>query len=100
MVPDPGAFKPGRPKEAYLAFGGGSHECLGREIAIVFGVEMLKLAAGLKSLRPAPGEMGDLKTVAIGQQRLYLNEDWSKLTSDATSKSSLFFYGRRIADEI
>jgi cytochrome P450 len=90
VVPNPSAFKPGRPKEAYLAFGEGAHECLGREIVIVFGVEMLKLAAGLKNLRPAPGEMGELKTVMIGQQRMYLNEDWSQLTSDATSKFSVF----------
>lgn len=53
----------------------------------MYCVEMIKLAAGLKNLRPAPGDMGLLKTVMVGQERLYLSEDWSTLTMDATSKS-------------
>lgn len=52
----------------------------------MYCVEMVKLAAGLKNLRPAPGDMGLLKTVMVGQERLYLSEDWSALTMDATSK--------------
>ena len=86
-------FKPSRPQEAYLAFGSGAHECLGREISIMFGVEMLKLAASMKNLRPAPGDMGQLKRVVVGQQHLYLTEDWSKLTTDATSKFCIFSAG-------
>ncbi|KUJ23290.1 uncharacterized protein LY89DRAFT_777069 [Mollisia scopiformis] len=85
FVPEPMAFKPGRPKEAYAQFGWGAHECLGREIAIMFCVELIKLVAGLKNLRPAPGDMGEFKSIVVGQQKNCLSEDWSKLTLDPTN---------------
>ncbi|CZR54744.1 related to linoleate diol synthase [Phialocephala subalpina] len=84
-VLDPKAFKLGRPKEAYLQFGWGPHQCLGREISIMYLVEMIKLAATLKELRPAPGDMGILKRVIVNNQRQYLSENWSALTFDATT---------------
>lgn len=56
-------------------------------------VEMIKLTATLKELRPAPGEMGVLKAVTVNNQRHYLSENWSALTHDATSKSNYRFHG-------
>lgn len=49
-------------------------------------VEMIKLVATLKELRPAPGDMGILKRVTVNNQRQYLSENWSALTLDATSE--------------
>ncbi|KAI1159386.1 hypothetical protein F5B18DRAFT_655727 [Nemania serpens] len=40
------------------AFSYGQHECLARELALAFIVGLVKLAADLKKLRPAPGQMG------------------------------------------
>ena len=50
---------------------------------------MIKLVAGLKNLRPAPGDMGQLKSVQLGTEKLYLNDSWSYLTTDPTSKLPL-----------
>ncbi len=85
-VPDPKTFKLGRPSDAYMHFGYGPHECLGREIALTYCVGILKVVASLKNLRPAPGDMGALKSVNIGTERCYLDDSWSYLTFDPTSK--------------
>jgi cytochrome P450 len=79
-------FKPGRPAAAHMSFGYGPHECLGREIAYSFVVGLIKLVAGLRNLRPAPGEMGVLKQIQVGSERCYLSDNWSFLTFDPTSK--------------
>ncbi|KAG4442109.1 hypothetical protein IFR05_002395 [Cadophora sp. M221] len=84
-VPDPRTFKLGRPSSAYMHFGYGVHECLGREIALTYCVALLKVVASLKNLRPAPGEMGTLKSVTIGTERCYLDDTWSNLTFDPTT---------------
>ncbi|KAH9213934.1 heme peroxidase [Leptodontidium sp. 2 PMI_412] len=84
-VPDPQTFKLGRPSSAYMHFGHGVHECLGREIALTYCVALLKIVASLKNLRPAPGEMGTLKAVTIGTERCYLDDTWSNLTFDPTT---------------
>ncbi|KAH7407996.1 heme peroxidase [Cadophora sp. MPI-SDFR-AT-0126] len=89
-VPDPKTFKLGRPSNAYIHFGYGVHECLGREIALTYCVSLLKVVASLKNLRPAPGEMGVLKTVTIGAERCYLDDTWTNLTFDPTSKADFF----------
>lgn len=49
---------------------------------------MLKLCAGLKNLRRAPGTMGECKSITMGlaNEKLYLNDNWSYLTFDPTSK--------------
>lgn len=73
--------------ENYIHFGYGPHECLGREIALTSVTILLKVVAGLKNLRPAPGTMGLLKSLYIGNERSYLTSDWSELTFDPTSKS-------------
>jgi hypothetical protein len=49
-------------------------------------VSLVKLCAGLKNLRPAPGDMGVLKQITLGTERCYLNDSWSHLTFDPTSK--------------
>ena len=91
VVECPTEFRPGRPKSAYMHFGYGPHECLGREIALTYVVNMVKACAGLKNLRRAPGSMGLCKYITVGQERCYLNDSWSYLTFDPTSKSTLFF---------
>ncbi|KAK0106849.1 hypothetical protein ONS95_003571 [Cadophora gregata] len=84
-VTDPKTFKLGRPATAYIHFGHGVHECLGREIALTYCVALLKVVASLKNLRPAPGEMGILKIVTIGTERCYLDDTWTNLTFDPTT---------------
>lgn len=88
-VPDPGQFKLDRPAEAYLHYGWGPHKCLGREVAIAYASGMLRLVATTKGLRQAPDKMGQLKVVMMGpgnQEKLYMNDSWSYLTKDPTSK--------------
>lgn len=47
---------------------------------------LVTLAAGLKQLRPAPGQMGQVKTIRVGTDKAYLNASWSYLGFDASSK--------------
>lgn len=97
-VPDPHVFKPGRPAEAYIHFGHGPHECLGREMSLTYCVGLLEVVAGLKHLRPAPGAMGELKCIQVGTEKCYLDDTWSWLTFDPTSKlicsSFILLFGR------
>jgi linoleate 10R-lipoxygenase len=69
-----------------LTFGYGQHECFGRHYVLPFITGMVKLAAGLKKLRPAPGQMGQVKTIRVGGEKAYLNDSWSYLGFDASSK--------------
>lgn len=88
LFPDPQKFNPDRPTENFLHFGYGPHECLGREIALITVTILLKVVAGLKNLRPAPGTMGTLKSILTGTERSYLTSDWAELTFDPTSMLS------------
>jgi hypothetical protein len=88
----PHKFKLDRPANAYIHYGYGAHECIGREITLAFVVTLVKLCAGLKNLRPAPGDMGVLKQITLGTERCYLNDSWSHLTFDPTSKDPLKQY--------
>ncbi|KAK2731617.1 hypothetical protein FQN57_003270 [Myotisia sp. PD_48] len=83
--PNPEEFQLDRPEKDYIHFGYGPHQCLGREIALNFVVSLLKICGGLKNLRPAPHEMGNLKSIHIGTEKLYLNDAWSWLTFDPTT---------------
>ncbi|KAB8078973.1 heme peroxidase [Aspergillus leporis] len=85
IVPDPEAFKLDRSSNAYIHFNVGPHECLGREIALSCITSLVRVCAGLKNLRVAPGEMGILKTVTTGTEKHYLNDSWSALTTDPTT---------------
>lgn len=68
------------------AFSDGIHHCFGREIALTFVCGIMKLVAGLKELRQAPGLSGQLKAVQVGTEKCFLNENWSYMTFDPTSK--------------
>lgn len=85
VFPKPLKFNLDRPVEKYIHFGHGPHECLGREIGLIYVTGLIKLVAGLKNLRPAPGVMGTLKSITIGTERSYLSSDWSELTFDPTT---------------
>lgn len=50
---------------------------------------LVKLVADLKQLRPAPGQMGQVKTIRVGSEKAYLNDSWSYLAFDANSKFTL-----------
>ncbi|GLA37646.1 hypothetical protein AnigIFM63309_004597 [Aspergillus niger] len=84
-IPDAEVFKLDRPSNAYIHFGYGAHECLGKEIGLTFAVSMLRVLAGLKYLRPAPGDMGMLKSIIVDGRRVYLNDSWSWMTQDPTT---------------
>ncbi|KAF7625730.1 prostaglandin G/H synthase 2/cyclooxygenase 2, pgh2/cox2 [Aspergillus flavus] len=84
-VPDPEAFKLDRPSSAYIHFNVGPHECLGREIALSCITSLVRVCAGLKNLRAAPGQMGVLKSITTGTEKHFLNDSWSTLTVDPTT---------------
>ncbi|KAM0454878.1 hypothetical protein ACHAPV_008252 [Trichoderma viride] len=84
-VPNADKFDATRKLNAVSAFSYGQHECFGRHMAITFISGLVTLAAGLKQLRPAPGQMGQVKTIRVGTEKAYLNESWSYLGFDAST---------------
>ena len=82
-------FKYDRPESDISHFSFGPHACFGREIALSYVTGLIKIIAGLKNLRPAPGTMGLLKWIQVGTERCYLSDNWSYLTFDPTSKFTL-----------
>ncbi|PHH71179.1 hypothetical protein CDD82_6708 [Ophiocordyceps australis] len=84
-VPDPLAFKPQRKTDVIKVWGYGRHECLLKNLAASLLVGLVKLAASLKNLRPAPGPMGLVKTIQVGPERAFLNDSWSYLCFDAST---------------
>ncbi|OTB05819.1 hypothetical protein M426DRAFT_56178 [Hypoxylon sp. CI-4A] len=84
-IPDAQKFDPYRKTESVTAFSYGQHECLARDIARAFIVGLVKLVADLKQLRPAPGQMGQVKTIRVGTDKAYLNDSWSYLGFDAST---------------
>lgn len=71
------------------AFSYGQHECVAKDLALAFMTGLVKLAADLKGLRPAPGQMGLVKTIRVGSEKAYLNDSWSYLGFDASSMFAL-----------
>ena len=61
--PDPETVDLTRPMDAYIHYGWGPHQCLGREASQVGLATMLKTIAKLQGLRRALGPQGELKTV-------------------------------------
>ncbi|EQK99321.1 linoleate diol synthase [Ophiocordyceps sinensis CO18] len=84
-VADATKFDPLRKTEAVTTFSYGLHECVGKDLALAFVTGLVKLVAGLKKLRPAPGQMGLVKTIRLGSEKAYLNDSWSYLGFDAST---------------
>ncbi|KAI1106136.1 heme peroxidase [Jackrogersella minutella] len=92
-VPHADQFDPHRETGDVSSFSYGQHECIAKDIARAFMTGLVKLVADLKGLRPAPGEMGQVKTIQVGTEKAYLNDSWSYLGFDA-STWKLHFDGR------
>ncbi|KAI2623299.1 heme peroxidase [Hypoxylon sp. NC1633] len=84
-VPSPNDFYPQRKTDSVTSFSYGQHECLAKDVARAFMTGLVKLVADLKQLRPAPGQMGQVKTIQIGSEKAYLNDSWSYLGFDAST---------------
>ncbi|OHW97456.1 linoleate diol synthase [Colletotrichum incanum] len=78
-------FDANRKSDPVTAFSYGQHECVAKDIATTFIVGLVKLVADLKQLRPAPGQMGLVKTIRVGSEKAYLNDSWSYLGFDAST---------------
>ena len=64
--------------------GHGQHECIGKEIVILFGTALFKVVAGLKDVKPK-GE--GLHKVNLGlPENYFLSENLGDLLFDPTSK--------------
>ncbi|KAI1377390.1 heme peroxidase [Hypoxylon crocopeplum] len=84
-VPNPTEFDAQRQTDTVTAFSYGQHECVAKEVARAFMTGLVKLSADLKQLRPAPGQMGQVKTIQVGSEKAYLNDSWSYLGFDAST---------------
>ncbi|KAI1259137.1 heme peroxidase [Xylariaceae sp. FL1019] len=84
-ISDPARFDPHRKATDVSAFSYGQHECFAKQLAPAFLGGLVKLAADLKNLRPAPGQMGQVKTIRVGSDKVYLNDSWSYLCFDAST---------------
>ncbi|KAI1650500.1 heme peroxidase [Daldinia loculata] len=84
-VPNPSKFDPKRERGPVSPFSYGQHECLMTHLIPIFLAGLVKLAADLKQLRPAPGQMGQVKTIQVGADKAYLNDSWSYLGFDAST---------------
>lgn len=87
-IPNALEFNPSREAEGVSAFSYGQHECIAKDLALAFITGLVTLVADLKQLRPAQGEMGVMKTIHVGSETAYLNDSWSYLGFDASSKFS------------
>lgn len=84
-VPNADKFDVKRKTDVVNAFSYGQHECVAKDVALAFVTGLVKLAADLKQLRPAPGQMGQVKTIRVGTEKAYLNDSWSYLGFDAST---------------
>ncbi|KAH6886177.1 heme peroxidase [Thelonectria olida] len=84
-IPNADKFDPRRKTENVSAFSYGQHECIAKDVALAFVTGLVRLVADLKELRPAPGQMGQVKTIRVGTEKAYLNDSWSYLGFDAST---------------
>ncbi|KAG9253116.1 linoleate diol synthase, partial [Emericellopsis atlantica] len=84
-VSDHAKFNPKRGSDGIRAYGYGQHGCLGKEVSDAFVTGLVQLVADLKQLRPAPGQMGRVKTINLPTGKAYLNDSWSYLAFDAST---------------
>ena len=85
-IPDADKFDPNRKQPDVTGFSYGKHECFGKHLSLVFVTGMVKLAAGLKNLRPAPGPLGQVKIINVGFDKIYMNDSWSMFGFNTSSK--------------
>ncbi|KAI2620829.1 heme peroxidase [Xylaria nigripes] len=83
-VADPNTFNAARSTSDVTSYSYGFHECVGKELATGLLVGLVKLAADLKELRPAPG-MEVAKSIVLDGQKLYLNDSWSYIAFEAST---------------
>ena len=75
--PNPNEVRLDRPLESYIHYGIGDHRCLGTDASRVALTAMLRVVAGLKNLRRAPGPQGQLKKIPReGGFYIYCTENW------------------------
>ncbi|KAF5026379.1 hypothetical protein F66182_1507 [Fusarium sp. NRRL 66182] len=92
-IPDADKFNAQRERQHLSAFSYGQHECIAKDLALAFVTGLIKLVAGLRELRPAPGLMGQVKAIRVGTEKAYLNDSWSHLGFDP-STWKVHFNGR------
>ena len=85
-VPNADQFDPDRKQPDVGPYGFGQHGCFGRFVAISYVTGLIKLVAGLKNLRPAPGQAGSVKEVRVRFDTMYPNDSWSYLAHYVSSK--------------
>lgn len=97
VFPDPETVKLDRPIESYMHFGWGPHQCIGREMSNVGLAALFKQIVGLKNLRRAEGNVGEVKSFGIapwnGQTGESRNPDigWTGLRTYLTTDQSSYW---------
>lgn len=77
--PEPQTVKPDRPRDSYIHYGQGPHQCLGYGVSKLAMTTMLKTVGKLDNLRRAPGVQGTIKKIAgPGGITLYMTADHSR----------------------
>ncbi|KAH7311220.1 linoleate diol synthase [Stachybotrys elegans] len=84
-VPNPTQFDPTRQQPEISGYSTGFHECFGKRMAVIYLTGMVKLAAGLKNLRNAPGPLGTVKTIHVNGEKIYMNDSWSYFGFNAST---------------
>ncbi|TWU70930.1 hypothetical protein ED733_001561 [Metarhizium rileyi] len=99
-VPAAKDFDPTRKQPEISWYSTGQHSCFGRHMAGTFLTGLVKLVAGLKNLRSAPGPLGVVKTINLGAEKIYLNDSWSYFAfNTSTWKVQFDGYGKGVSDK-
>ncbi|KAL4945149.1 hypothetical protein BDV06DRAFT_47700 [Aspergillus oleicola] len=84
--PDPDSVRLDRPDDSYLNYGVGSQVGLGKEATLTAVTAMVRAAASLDNLRPAPGPQGILKKVVRPDgYTVYMREDYGAFSPYPTT---------------